>query len=145
LVALALAQLYICQMKLVVDTSAFLAVVLMEPEREWLIDCTVGVEACAPELLPYEVGNALSAMIKRGRLDVKQAQAAYRSFTKMAVRLLPCDISTALGLSASRNLYAYDAYFLVAARKLDCPLITLDQRLRDTARALGITTLEPNS
>jgi len=132
-------------MRAVIDTSAFLAVALMEPERDWLIERTKGIEACAPELLPYEIGNALSAMIRRARLTMSEAQAAYESFSRMSVRLLPSDISAALELSASRNLYAYDAYFLVTTRKLGCPLITLDRRMRSVAAELGLDTLEPES
>jgi len=130
-------------MRAVIDTSAFLAVALMEPERDWLIDRTRGIEACAPELLPYEIGSALSAMIKRARLTKAEAQAAYESFSKVAVRLIPCDIAAALELSSSRNLYAYDAYFLVTAQKLGCPLVTLDRRMRGIAAELGLKTLEP--
>lgn len=137
-------ELYNCLMRALVDTSAFLAVVLLEPSRDWLIERTKGVEACAPELLPYEMGNALSAMMRRARLTKTEAQAAYESFSRMKVRLLPCDIPVALELSSSHNLYAYDAYFLVAAQKLGCPLITLDRRMRDIATELGLKTPEPN-
>lgn len=131
-------------MKAVIDSSAFLAVLLMEPERDWLIRRTSGVEAFAPEILPYEIGNALSAMLKRGRLTIEEAQAAFEALSRMTVRLVPCSISDALELSASRSIYAYDAYFLVGAREIGCPLLTLDQKMRRIAIDLGIRTLEPN-
>ena len=131
-------------MKAVIDSSAFLAVVLMEPERKWLIHRTSGVEAFAPEILPYEIGNALSAMLKRGRLTIEETQAAFEAFSRMTVRLVPCSISDALELSASRNIYAYDAYFLVSAREIGCTLVTLDQKMRTIANDLGIRSLEPN-
>lgn len=131
-------------MRVVVDTSAFLAVTLVEPERDWLISATRGTEVCAPELLPYEVGNALSAMVKRARLSAAEAQAALDSFSQVPVRLLPCDISAALELAACHNLYAYDAYFLVTAQKLACPLVTLDRSMRAIAVELGIESLEPD-
>ena len=72
------------------------------------------------------------------------AQAAFASFSRVPVRLVPCDIRAALELSASRNLYAYDAYFLVTAQKLACPLVTLDRSMRALAADLGIESREPD-
>jgi len=129
-------------MKVIVDSSALLAVVLMEPEREGLIHMTTGTEVTAPEILPYEIGNALSAMIKRDRLSLEQALAAHEAFLRISVRLVACDIRSALKLSKTLGIYAYDAYFLVSAQRLDCPLITLDRRMRQVAQELGIALLE---
>jgi hypothetical protein len=47
------------------DTNIFLAVALNQPEKENIILLTSDTDAVAPEILPYEIGNALSAMIKR--------------------------------------------------------------------------------
>ena len=44
-------------MKIVADTSAFLAVVLAEPERDWIVQATAEHELLSPEVLPYEVGR----------------------------------------------------------------------------------------
>jgi predicted nucleic acid-binding protein len=129
-------------MRVIIDSSALLAVVLMEPEREGLIRMTTGTEASAPEILPYEIGNALSAMIKRDRLSLEQALAAHEAFLRISVRLVSCDIRSALKLSKRLGICAYDAYFMVSAQRLDCPLITLDRRMRQVAQELGIALLE---
>ncbi len=73
---------------------------------------TRGTEACAPEILPYEIGNALSAMIKRDRLSLEQAFAAHEAFSRMTIRLLPSDIRSALKLSKKLGIYAYEAHLL---------------------------------
>ena len=52
-------------MDIIADTNIFLAIALNEPEKEQIIQLTSGVNIIAPEILPYEIGNALSAMIKR--------------------------------------------------------------------------------
>ena len=52
-------------MKYVVDTNVLLAVALGEPEKEWLVEATDGCELVAPEVLPYEIANAISALLKR--------------------------------------------------------------------------------
>ena len=54
-------------MKLVADTSVFLAVTLEEPERARIIELTAGTELLAPEVLPFEIGNAIPE--PNGRAD----------------------------------------------------------------------------
>jgi len=51
-------------MDIVSDTNILLAVIFNEPEKDNIVQLTSGNDAIAPEILPYEVGNALSAMIK---------------------------------------------------------------------------------
>ncbi len=48
-------------MKIIADTNIFLAVVLYEPERDNIIQYTIGREVIAPKVLPFEISNALSA------------------------------------------------------------------------------------
>jgi predicted nucleic acid-binding protein len=55
---------------LVVDTSTVIAVIANEPEKPLLIAKTQGYELLAPHSLGWEVGNAFSAMIKRGRITL---------------------------------------------------------------------------
>lgn len=54
-------------MDVVPDTNIFLAVIFNEPEKDNIIQLTSGNDAIVPEILPYEVGNALSEMIKESR------------------------------------------------------------------------------
>ena len=60
-------------MHIMADTNIFLAVALNEPERDRVIRLTVDASALAPEILPYEIGNALSAMVKRRQLTQSEA------------------------------------------------------------------------
>lgn len=129
-------------MKVVSDTNIFLAVVLDEPEKDRIIELTTEAEVLAPEILPYEIGNALSAMVKRKRLTPEQALSAQASAGIIPVRLVGVDTSQALRLAIEFNLYAYDAYFLHCAKILAHPLITLDGRMKQVAAALKIEILE---
>ncbi len=65
-------------MDVVIDTSAVIAVILGEPERDALIDMTDGVQLMAPPSLHWEVGNALAAMFRRGRARARAAGARGR-------------------------------------------------------------------
>jgi predicted nucleic acid-binding protein len=128
-------------MNIVLDTNIFLAIALDEPEKDWIIQLTLGTNAIAPDVLPYEVGNALSAMIKRHRLTSEQALAAYDIVNHIPVRLMSIDISSALELASRFDIYAYDAYFLQCAWTYPCPLMTLDKRMKQVATELNIKTI----
>lgn len=129
-------------MKVVSDTNILLAVIFNEPEKDNIIQLTSGNEAIAPEILPYEVGNALSAMIKRKQITQKEALNAQKSINTIPVRLMSIDISQALKLAIDFNIYAYDAYFLQCAINQSCPLLTLDKGMKKVAKELNIQILE---
>jgi len=129
-------------MSIISDTNIFLAVILNEPEKDRIIQITSGIDLSAPEILPYEIDNALSAMLKRGQPGDKEALAAQKATNRIPVRLLAVDIQEALRLAIEFNIYAYDAYFLQCAMALSSPLITLDNRMKKVATELGVEVLE---
>ena len=136
-------QLYNClMMNIIADTNIFLAVVLDEPEKNRIIQLSAGMDANAPEILFYEMGNALSAMIKRKQLSHAEALSAQSAASKIPVRLLNVDIQESLKLAIEFNIYAYDAYFLQCAKSTSYPLLTLDERMRQVAAELHIEVWE---
>ena len=96
----------------------------------------------APEILPYEIGNALSAMYKRRQITEREALSAQKIINTIPVRLVAIDIQKALKLALEFKIYAYDAYFLQCAMALSSPLITLDNRMKKVAIELNIEVLE---
>ena len=96
----------------------------------------------APEILPYEIGNALSAIHKRRQISHKEAVSAQKATNKIPVRLVSVDIQKALKLALDFKIYAYDAYFLQCAISLSDPLLTLDNKMKKVAIELGIEILE---
>ena len=129
-------------MNIVSDTNILLAVVFNEPEKDNIIRLTSGNDAIAPEILQYEIGNALSAMIKRKQITHKEALQAQKSVNSIPVRLMSIDITQALKLAIDFNIYAYDAYFLQCAINQSCPLLTLDKGMKKVAKELNIQILE---
>ena len=129
-------------MNLVADTNIFLAIALDEPQKGHIIEATSDAVLSAPEILPYEIGNALSAMIKRGRISKVEALAAEKAANLIPVRLVSIDIQKALELAIEYNIYAYDAYFLFCAKSLTQSLMSLDKRMKQVAHDLGINVLE---
>jgi len=132
----------IVYMNVVFDTNIFLAVVLEEPEKKEIIRLTSEADAVSPEILPYEIGNALTAMLKRKQLTREEALLTFESASLIPVRLIPVDIQQALKLAIKYSIYAYDAYFLQCARQLSCPLMTLDKRMKTIAYDLSIEIVE---
>lgn len=128
--------------KIVVDTNVFLAVALDEPERTGIIALTSGHELIAPEVLPFEIGNALSVLVKRQKLDEQEALVAWKTCHDIPVDLRSIDIKSALEIAMQNGIYAYDAYFIECAFSLLCPLLTLDNKMKSVARSLGIKVLE---
>jgi predicted nucleic acid-binding protein len=128
--------------QVVVDTSAVVAVVLNEPEKERLIELTEGEELVAPRSLHWEVGNALTAMFKRGRLKLNEALKAIREYDKIPIQFVEIDLHESVKTASRENIYAYDAYFIVCAKKHRTPFLSLDEALKDAAAKNGIRILE---
>ena len=95
-------------MKIIADTNTFLAVTLYEPERDEIIRLTSGHDLVAPDVLPFEIGNALSAMLKRGRLTSNELLRVWDAVRQIPVDLRSIDIRHALKLASKFNIYAYD-------------------------------------
>ncbi|NKB72842.1 MAG: PIN domain-containing protein [Candidatus Latescibacteria bacterium] len=128
-------------MVIVADTNTFLAVTLNGPEKYPIVALTAGRELLAPEILPFELGNALTAMLKKRTLAATEVIAAWRAVNQIPVELKKIDIEAALNLAAEHTIYAYDAYFLECAQSNKAPLLTLDRGLAQVARTVGIETL----
>ena len=129
-------------MDIVADASAFLAVVLNEASRDSIIRSTTGRGIAAPEILPYEVGNALVVVRKKGRLTDHEVLRAFDSAQQIAVTLLPVAIPGAVKLAMQFGLYAYDAYYLQCCIENRLPLLSLDVRMCEVARRLRIQVVE---
>jgi predicted nucleic acid-binding protein len=113
-----------------------------EPEKKIIINLTEGHDLVAPEVLPYEIGNALTAMVKRGSLLASEAVLAWDAIQLIPVDLRRINIAAALKIAAQHNIYAYDACFLECALNQRSPLLTLDRRMREIAIKIGIHIME---
>ena len=129
-------------MDIVIDTSALIAVIADEPERDKVIELTTGNTLIGPGSIPWEIGNAFSAMFKRNRLDFEEAKRGLEIFKSIPLRYIEPDFVHAVSISKQTKMYAYDAYFLDCALRQKAPLLTLDSRLKETAQNLKISTLE---
>jgi predicted nucleic acid-binding protein len=131
--------------EIVIDTSAILVVVGEQPEKTDLVRLTRGATLVAPASVHWELGNTLSAMFKRKAIGVKEALQLLEAYAAIPIRTAEVGLKQAVELSASLNVYAYDAYVLACAINQRAPLLTLDGGLRERARELKLDVLEVNS
>lgn len=132
-------------MNVVIDTSAVIAVIANEPERAPIVELTVGASLVAPSSMHWEVGNTFSAMLRRNRITLAQAELAVDRYQQMLFRFVDVDLHQALRLSERLGLYAYDAYVLACAQRMRYPVLTLDKRLAVSAPLAGVDVLEVGS
>jgi predicted nucleic acid-binding protein len=129
-------------MDITVDTSALIAAVGNEPSKARIVELTKGHNLVAPSSVHWEIGNALSAMVKRERITLPQAQACIDSYLEIPIRLIDVDLKQSLALVKQLRVYAYDAYLLCCAAQLGTPLLTLDDALKVAAKTVGVEVLE---
>lgn len=129
-------------MDIVIDTSALVAVIAGEPERSRIVELTAGNTLVGPGSIPWEIGNAFSAMFKQNRLTLEEAKKGLEIFDSIPLRYSKTDFANVLKISKKANMYAYDAYFLDCASRHKAPLLTLDSKLKKTAQDLNLETME---
>lgn len=129
-------------MEIIIDTSALLAVLVNEPHKPALVRLTQGAELIAPQSVHWEIGNALSAMFKRGRISLEQAHVCLKSYQLIPVRFAEVTLEGAVEVAHRHSIYAYDAYLIVCAQQCGGPLLTLDAGLRQVALKEGLSVLE---
>ena len=125
-------------MRVTVDTSAVLAVASGEPAKAALVAATQDADFVAPASLPAEIGNALSAMLRRGRVDERRALDILRAVERIRVELVPIHLGRAVRLSSDLGIYAYDAYVLDCATTTGTALVSIDRGQRTAAERAGV-------
>ena len=129
---------------LIVDLSAILATLLGEPKRDAVLRATSQAALMSAASLPCEIGNAQSALVKRGRLTERDSQSALALYLKVPIRHVEVDLGKCLDIAIAAKMYAYDAYLIGAATQLSKPLLTLDAGLARIASSLpGDGTTKP--
>ena len=106
-----------------------------------IIETTKDADLLAPVSLHWEIGNAFSAMFKRGKIRLEQAIEALSNYHEIPIRFIDVDLEASIYLSNQLNINAYDAYFVVCAQNEKAHLLTLDNQLLKISRELGIKVL----
>lgn len=129
-------------MKFVIDASAIIAVIANEPSRDKLIEFTKGADLISPASIHWEIGNAFSAMIKRGRISLDQACKAIQAYRQIPIRFVEVGLEESLAFVSKYQIYAYDAYLIQCGLQYQAPLITLDGKLAKVSQAANLAVVE---
>ena len=100
-----------------------------------------GKRLVSPACLPYEIGNSLTAAVKKHRIDAGIVAEIYKEFENLPVRLIEPDIEKAVQIAAEEKHYAYDVYYIVCALDMGLPLYSLDNGLITIATKRGVKCL----
>jgi predicted nucleic acid-binding protein len=126
---------------ILLDASAIMAIILNEPNRDKVINLTKNTVLLSPEVISFEIGNALISLYKKHKLSTDEVLAAYKNYASIALRIIKVDIEKALKIACKYNIYAYDAYYLETAFRLKLPLITFDGPMKNVGLDLNINIL----
>jgi predicted nucleic acid-binding protein len=118
----------------IVDANVILSAFFPDEEQaqaQALIrDHVIGhVELTAPNLLLYEVTNAVIQARRQGRVSDRQAEDILSSFEKLSITLKPVAWQRMLPLALRFDRSAYDAAYLALAEVAGQPLVTGDRRM----------------
>ena len=127
---------------MIVDASVFLAILLDESSKSSIVRTTQETDLRSPDIVPYEIANALSSLMRRELIQQSTALRAFTLFKQVPVRLVAVNITQALKISARYGIYAYDAFYLEVAQRRSLPLLTLDKKMQRIAAEMGIVTVE---
>lgn len=119
---------------MIVDASVILRAFFPDEEQEraqtLIRDHVIGhLQLEAPDLLLYEVANAVVQARRRGRVTDEQAEDILSSFEGLGIALKPVSWQQMFPIALRFDRSAYDAAYLALAVVADVPLITGDARM----------------
>jgi predicted nucleic acid-binding protein len=129
-------------MDILLDASAIMAIILNEQNRDMVIMLTRDATLFSPEIISFEIGNALVNLYRKQKITESELLDAYKNFTLIPTRNIKIDIEKALKIACKYRIYAYDAYYLEIASRLKIPLITFDESMKRAAFSLKINILD---
>jgi predicted nucleic acid-binding protein len=135
-------------MKLVVDNSVAMRWLFAdgsEADRQYASAVAALVETSevhVPALFVTEAANVISRALKVGAISAQECESRFDLLKDMQASVEPME-SINFGMSLAikafeEGLSAYDATYLLLAKKLGCALATLDKDLRRAAKNSGV-------
>jgi len=133
---------YINIMEIVLDASAIIAVIADEPESGIVINCTKNAILVSPCMVSSEIANSLTKMMKKGIINNKEKMIdLIKIFHKIPIKVTEIDLEKSMEIAWDYKIYAYDAFYLETAKRLNLPLLTFDNRMRKIGKEMGVTIL----
>jgi predicted nucleic acid-binding protein len=125
-------------MEILMDACAIMAIIVKEPERDLIIQLTQDAVMVSPDMVSYEIANALTKMMKKKIIEKELMINAFNFFKKIPIKTIEVDIEKTLEIAWDYKIYAYDACYLESAKRLNLPLLTFDGNMIKVGKELGI-------
>jgi predicted nucleic acid-binding protein len=133
-------------MEIMLDASAIIAVIADEPESEIVINYTKDAIIVCPNMVSFEIANALTKMMKKKVIDTKEKIITLiKNFRQIPIKTIAVDLERSLEIAWNYKIYAYDSIHLETAQRLNLPLLTFDSGMSRIGKEPGITILEGNN
>ncbi len=110
------------------------AVAFQEPEHDTALALTGDAELHAPTLLDYELASVACTKIRRDTQQRPIILTLLGAALATGVQRHEVNLSDAAELAVETGLSAYDACYLLLARRLGAELVTFDRQLAEAAR-----------
>jgi len=130
---------------MVLDTSVAIAWCIEEettPYTEAVLLRLREETGVVPPIWPLEVGNALLAAERRGRIEPGQSRVGLRLLAELPITVATLSLwdvdDRVLRIARDHGLSSYDAPYVELALRRGLPLATLDARMRAAAAGLGV-------
>jgi predicted nucleic acid-binding protein len=128
-------------MEILIETSAVMAVIIKEPEKDIIIGLTKDAVLVSPNIVSIEIANALSKMMKRKIIEKERMMNAFQYFKAIPVKNIDINFENALKIAYDYKIYAYDACYLETAKRLNLSLLTFDGNMIKVGKEFGINIL----
>lgn len=136
-------------MAFVVDASATLPWCFEDEATPWtegLLDrLGAGEHSSVPAHWPTEVSNGLLSAVRRKRIPVDKVEWFWDKLALLPIivepPLSPAQAKVVFAISSKYGLTFYDGTYLELAKRLACPLATLDDDLRRAAPSEGVSLM----
>ena len=126
---------------IVIDASCILEILLNQEAKNQIVQKVGSAQLVAPQCLQYEIGNALSKLIKRKLISIVDGVAVYHEFARIPIRFVEPDIPDSIVIAGNTESYAYASYYISVAKRLNMSLFTLDDKMKENAVSQGVVCL----
>jgi predicted nucleic acid-binding protein len=128
------------QSQITIDASALVELLLLTPLGRSVEQAIAGAALIAPDVINPEALQSLRNLERGGKISQDRAAKAVVRLTESTITRVP---TTGLIVDAwpmRTNLSSYDACYVALAKRLSCPLLTIDARMM-RAPSFGVTFL----
>ena len=81
------------------DACAIMAVIIKEPERDLVIQLTQNTVMVSPNIMSYEIANALTKMMKKRIIEKERMLTAFGIYRNIPMKIVEVDFEKVLEIA----------------------------------------------